>query len=178
MKTTFPVITIIMALCLLSSCNSNQEFDKNLSKTYDNVVKCYDAGYGIAAKTHDVWNDAIFQSNDVYGNYTGNWQDVLSKFTKDCQAKGYYDSLAIFKDKMDSLAGTLVDAPESRKDAYNDIISMVSDADALIRLVSNPTGSLKDFSEQVKTIQSSIEPKIDQFKIKYSKYLQKEGEKK
>ena len=72
---------------------------------------------------------------------------------------------------MDAATSELADPPTSRKDCYNDFLNVVRDISELSRCATNPSGSFRSYNEKINELVERILKEIDQFSIKYGKYI-------
>ena len=71
---------------------------------------------------------------------------------------------------MNSIAKELVKCPNSRKDAYNDFIELVTDVNSLADLAIEPEGSLTSYRSNINDLAGRIKKQIDAFELKYGDF--------
>lgn len=159
-------------LIMMSSCGkSESQFDKELNQAYNVMEKTRFSSALMCDKISSTWNTAIFKNKTPSGKYCSDFNDALTELFENFSESGITDSIRSWNNEMQKLTSKMNDAPNSRKDCYNDFVDIISEVSSFSRMATNPTGNLRSYSEQTNSTYESISKKIDQFKIKYGEYL-------
>lgn len=127
----------------------------------------------IADKRVDIWHTAIFDGVNMEGFAISDFNEVLNDYAIRLRNFGKLDSLNYRKNRTDSITGELADPPSDRKDAYNDFIKLAGEVNTLYNLAVSPSGSLQSYSANVEQQEMAVEKLNNEFKLKYSKILNK-----
>ena len=166
------LVFLMAGILLMSSCGkSESEFDEELNQAYKEMSKTIYASALVHDKISSTWYNAIFDSKTPSGAYCSDFNDALKELSDSLARTGIVDSIVVWNKNMQVLASKMNDAPNSRRDCYDDFVSIVSDASSYSRMTTNPSGSLKTYDESTESLSRDLLKKIDQFKIKYGKLL-------
>jgi len=170
-------ILFLLTACVFvfASCGNEKQFDEDLQVAYQEMTKTMTTSSIVCEQTTNTWNTAIFDHKTPSGKYCSDFEDALSELFDSYRESGILDSLSNYKNRMQVATSKLNNPPSSRKDCYNDFVEIVSEVSSFSRMASDPSGSLKTYSEQTSETDESISKKLDQFKIKYAEFI-KSGE--
>lgn len=177
MKKVFLFLTLVFAV-LLTSCNRTAKFDKNLQDAYTKLVLLNSTCQMLSETTIKVWHTAIYENVDLNGNYVSDFNEALATYSKSLKQKGFYDTLAVQKQEVDSVIKLMANPPSDRKDAYDDFVKYAGDSNVLYGLATSPQGSLQSYSNNVQQLLMAIYKEDNEFKMKYSEFLENKNEKK
>lgn len=158
---------------VLISCGE-KSFDENLQKSYEEMEKNILYSALVCDKVSSTWRTAIYDHKDHNGDYCSDFNDALRTLMRSYRNNGIIDSIQAHKDRMEKFASKLNNPPSSRKDCYNDYIAIVAEASSISRMATEPSGSLQSYNNQTNEAYENIRKMIDQFKIKYGEFLNKD----
>jgi hypothetical protein len=166
------LVFLMFGILLMSSCGkSESEFDEELNQAYIEMSKTIYASALVCDKISSTWQKAIFDNRTPSGAYCSDFNDALKELTDTLAKTGIVDSIETWNKNMQVLTSKMNDAPKSRKECYDDFVSIVSDASSYSRMATSPSGSLKTYNENNQSTSNDLLKKLDQFKIKYGKLL-------
>lgn len=155
----------ICIIVLLSSCN-NGKYQETLDKTIDYMEKITGSSAAISSTYIDTWRAAIFD-HEYNGGYCSDFNEALAKHKVFILSSDVFKELTIEKAKADSLINELRDYPSSYKEAFDEIISIYTDVDAMYESAKDPDGSLSSYSDKAMRSYENTSKRIKAFKIKY-----------
>ena len=167
-KLTFLFVT---ALLFLTSCGKEKSFDENLQKAWQSMGNTMAYSAEVGDEIYKTWHTAIFDHKTPSGKYCSDFNDALDELYETFKEEGKIDSVYHYKNEMIDNTSKLTPPPSSRKDCYDDFVALVSEISSLSRMATEPSGSLKTYSEQIREKGETIVRLVEQFKIKYSEYL-------
>lgn len=166
------IVFLMAGILLMSSCGkSESEFDEELNQAYIEMSKTIYASALVCSQISSTWQKAIFDNKTPSGAYCSDFNDALSELSDSLAKTGIVDSIEAWNKNMQILTSKMNDAPNSRKECYDDFVSLVSDASSYSRMATSPSGSLRTFNENTQSTSDGLVKKLDQFKIKYGKFL-------
>lgn len=166
-KILFPILAIVL---VLSGC-STKKYDEKLSEGFFVVSEVVAYSAYVCDKTSSTWSTAIYDDRDSHGNYCSDFNKALSILHEDLEEVGVLDKISSKKSILNSIAKELVKCPNSRKDAYNDFIELVTDVNSLADLAIEPEGSLTSYRSNINDLAGRIKKQIDAFELKYGDFL-------
>lgn len=169
MKKIFSLLTACMFF--FASCGNENQFDENLQVAYQEMGKTFLTSTLVCGQISNTWRTAIFDNKTPSGKYCSDFNDALSELFDNLNESAILDSISSYKSAMQVAISKLNDPPSSRKDCYNDFVEIVSEVSSLSRMATDPSGSLRSYSDQTNETAESISKKLDQFKIKYAEYI-------
>lgn len=169
MKKIFSLLTACMFF--FASCGNEKQFDENLQVAYQEMGKTFLTSTLVCGQISNTWRTAIFDNKTPSGKYCSDFNDALSELFDNLNESAILDSISSYKNAMQVATSKLNDTPSSRKDCYNDFVEIVSEVSSLSRMATDPSGSLRSYSDQTNETAESISKKLDQFKIKYAEYI-------
>lgn len=164
-------LLFVIICLLLTSCNSEAEYDKKQQKAFEKALLTLTASGGVCDGVSSAWRTAIFDRRTPSGRKCNDFDEAIVEVMAYYKENGMLDSISIYKSAMDAATSELADPPTSRKDCYNDFLSVVSDISELSRCATNPSGSFRSYNEKINELVERILKEIDQFSIKYGKYI-------
>lgn len=161
--------TVIMVSC----SNSEKDFDAELEHGYTLLVKTMYGNALVYDEIKGAWNKAIFHNESPSGKYCDDFNVAIKEIEDSLDTYNIRTETKQCNDSLLEVASHLNPFPSSRKDCYDDFISMVSDISSLTRSVLYPSGSLKEYGDKNGELFDSIAAKFDKFRIKYGSILPK-----
>lgn len=160
---------LVVAVC---GCSGNKaklvEYDKSLKEGFETAQSMNKyCGY-----LSDL--SVVEWSNELRSGKNPN--EGMNEFLSSGTAKTFADGIKLDKQRIDSLNKILTNAPEERKEAYNDFVALVAEINSYADLAMKPSGSLIQYSGSVADHKSKSTQLIEQFSMKYTAILN--GEKK
>lgn len=157
---------------LVCGCGGNKakvvKYDKSLKDAFE-TAKSMDKSCGYLSDLSVVeWNNELRSGR--------NPNEGMSEFLGSGAAKSFTDGIKLDKQRLDSINSLLTDAPDERKDAYNDFVALVAELNTYAELAMKPSGSLYQYSGSIADHKSKSSQLIEQFSMKYTTILN--GEKK
>ena len=159
---------------LLTSCNSEEEYDKKQQKAFEKALLTLTASGSVCDGIARTWKTAIIDERTPSGKECKDFNEAIDEVMTYYKDNGMLDSISSYKSAMDVATSELADPPSSRKDCYNDFLSVVSDISELSRCATNPSGNLRSYNEKINELVDRIVKELDQFSIKYGKYIRVE----
>lgn len=167
---------LIFALTL-SSCGKEKKFDQQFTEAVDIALETAVLSEDVCNQTKSAWSKAIYDNRDPEGHYCSDFNYALRVLYKQIDEQGIYDKINNKKRELNNIARELSECPNSRKDAYNELVDFITDINAFAKLATDPSGSLQSYNSEVRDLDNSISKQYDTFKIKYS-YIFENGNKK
>lgn len=168
---------LLMCSLLLCSCGKEKKFDQKFTEAVDTALATAILSEDVCNKTKSAWSTAIYDHRDPDGHYCSDFNDALRVLYRNIDEAGTYDKINDKKRELNNIAKELSDCPDSRKDAYNELVTFITDINAFAKLATDPSGSLQSYNSEVRDLDNSISKQYDSFKIKYS-YIFENGKKK
>lgn len=165
------ILVLALTSVILVSCGKDKAFDKNLQESFKEVTYITIFGAYSCEKISSTWRKAIYDEEDFNGDYCSDFNVALRQLIGFYQSSGILDTLYTHKSNMEKYATNLNNPPSNRKDCYNDFIEIVSDANSIYRMATDPSGSLQSYNNQTNEAFESIKKKLDVFSIKYGEFL-------
>lgn len=163
-----------MLACLVAvtfaSCGT-KKYDENLSKAYASAKICFEGSAVIIDNTASVWRNAIYNNRDSHGQYCYDFNDALKTLFSDYKEKDIFSTIDEYQSEMKLAMGNLVNAPKSRKDAYDDLLEIATEVNMLIEMAEDPSGSLQSYRDQTNELAFELKKKLDAFELKYGSIL-------
>lgn len=166
-KILFYILTMVL---VLSSC-STKKYDEKLCKGFSVVSEIVAFSALVCDETSSTWSTAIYDNKDSHGRYCSDFNKALRILREDLEEVGVLDTISSKKNTLNTIAKELVKYPNSRKDAYNDFIELVTDVNSFADLAIDPEGSLTSYRADVNALASSIKKQMDAFELKYGDFL-------
>ena len=171
------LLLALMMMPLLISCGrSEKDFDEELGQGYILFAKTMYGNALVYDEIKGAWHKAIFDKESPSGKYCKNFDDAIDEILDSLDAYNVREDTKSYNDSLLEVASHLNPPPSSRKDCYDDFVSIVSDVSFLNRMVLNPSGSLKEYREKGGLLFDTIAVKMDKFRIKYGNILPKKAE--
>lgn len=160
----FLFCALVVAIC---GCRGNKakvvKYDKDMKEAFETAQNMNKyCGY-----LSDL--SVVEWSNELRSGKNPN--EGMSEFLGSGTAKVFADGIKLDKQRIDSLNKILTDAPEERKEAYNDFVALVSEINSYADLAMKPSGSLIQYSGNVANHKSKSSQLIEQFSMKYASIL-------
>ena len=165
------IYLLLASVILLASCGKEKKFDESLKVAYQKMGKTTLISTLVASQISDTWRTAIFDNKTPSGKYCSDFNEALSELMNTYHESGIMDSVAKYKEEMLTATSKLNNPPSARKDCYDDFVAIVGEVSSLSRLATDPSGNLRSYSDQLNETAENISKKIDQFKIKYSEFI-------
>lgn len=155
---------LVVAVC---GCGGNKakivKYDKDMRFAFD----C----------AYSINRDCKLLSDMVITEWNGelrsdkNPNEEMRNFLKTGTVKIFANGIQLDKQRIDSVNILLSDAPEERKDIYNDFVKLVSTLNTFSDLATNPSGSLFQYSNNVAEQKMKSSQLLNQFSMKYANIL-------
>lgn len=159
------IVPILFAVLLLFGCG-NQGYQKNIDDTIECMEKITGGSAAISSTYIDTWRTAIYD-HEYNGEYCSDFNEALAKHKVFILSSYAFKELTIKMAKADSLINELRDYPSSYKEAFDEIVSIYTDVDAMYESAKDPDGSLSSYSDKVMSSYENTSKRIKAFKIKY-----------
>ena len=167
------VALLVISAFMLASCGGKEKaFDENLQNSFSEMRIAVVSSCEVCDKVSTTWRNAIVNNIDHHGRYCYDFNEALKKLFEEYQSDGTIDKIELHKNKMINSAKLLNNPPKSRKDCYNDYMEIVSEASSIVRMATDPSGSLQSYNNQTNETVENLSKKIDLFQIKYGEFLQ------
>lgn len=160
-------VLLLIGLMVFVSCNSETDYKKKLSSTISLLNRESAISAVIIDSYYNVWKEAIYD-NEYNGEYCSDFNKALAKHKEFILSSEVFKDLAKKKDSIETIMPLLKDYPSKYKDAYNEIVSIYADADALFRYAEEPSGSLSSYSEKTSDLFEKITKEVKEFRVKYT----------
>lgn len=159
------ILAILFAVLLLFGCG-NQKYQKNIDDAIECMEKITGGSAAISSTYIDTWRTAIYD-HEYNGEYCSDFNEALAKHKVFILSSDAFKELTIKMAKTDSLINELRDYPSSYKEAFDEIVSIYTDVDAMYESAKDPEGSLSSYSDKVMSSYENTSKRIKAFKIKY-----------
>ena len=159
------ILAILFAVLLLFVCG-NQKYQKNIDDAIECMEKITGGSAAISSTYIDTWRTAIYD-HEYNGEYCSDFNEALAKHKVFILSSDAFKELTIKMAKTDSLINELRDYPSSYKEAFDEIVSIYTDVDAMYESAKDPEGSLSSYSDKVMSSYENTSKRIKAFKIKY-----------
>lgn len=160
------ILTILFAALLFYGC-SNKKYQENLDEAIKYMEKITGASAAISNSYIDTWRTAIYD-HEYNGEYCSDFNEAIAKHRVFILSSDTFKELIVNMAKADSLINELRDYPSSYKEAFDEIVSIYADVDAMYESAKQPDGSLSSYSEKTMHSYDNTSKRIKAFKIKYS----------
>ncbi len=157
---------------LFASCGQEKKFDKNLQEAYKELQLTFYASTLSCDQISKAWYDAIYDKKTPSGKYCSDFNDALQEQMELLRKAGINDTIFKHKSKMEDATSRLNNPPASRKDCYNEFVEIVGETSSFSRMATDPSGNLRSYSENKHSTFERISKMLEQFKIKYSQFLE------
>lgn len=163
------VFYLLAVVLVASSCGkSEREFDEELNQAYSEMSKTLYISSIVHDEIISTWRKAILDEKTPSGKDCDDFDDALEELSDSLAKFGIVDSIRKWNNHLLLLTSEMNEAPNSRKECYDDFVNIVSDVSSFSRLAT--TGNMNDIKKSNDII-DGLAKKIDQFKIKYGRFL-------
>lgn len=159
------ILPILFTVLLMCGC-SNQKYQKDIDDAIECMEKITGGSAAISSTYIDTWRTAIYD-HEYNGEYCSDFNEALAKHKVFILSSDAFKELTIKMAKADSLINELRDYPSRYKEAFDEIVSIYTDVDAMYESAKDPDGSLSSYSDKVMSNYENTSKRIKAFKIKY-----------
>lgn len=159
------IAPFLFTVLLLFGCG-NQGYQKNIDDAIECMEKITGGSAAISSTYIDTWRTAIYD-HEYNGEYCSDFNEALAKHKVFILSSDAFKELTIKMAKADSLINELRDYPSGYKEAFDEIVSIYTEVDAMYESAKDPDGSLSSYSDKVMSSYESTSKRIKAFKIKY-----------
>lgn len=151
---------------LVCGCGGNGKekvYDRNLRFAFDRVKWSNTQCGHLTDLALATWNNAINNGGDI--------TSAVSSSMSEGAAKSFADGIKLDNQRIDSVAALLSDVPDSRRDCYNDFVTLASEQKAYSELALKPSGNILQYSNNVAQQKMKVSQLLSQFSMKYANIL-------
>lgn len=165
-------LVLVASALLFASCGQEKKFDKNLQEAYKELQITFYASALSCDQISKTWYNAIYEHETPSGKYCSDFNDALQEQMELFRKSGINDSIYKHKKNMEEATSRLNNPPSNRKDCYNEFVEIVGETSSFSRMATDPSGNLRSYSENKHSTYEKITKMLEQFKIKYSQFLE------
>ena len=155
----------------MSCDNSESAFDEELRHGYVLLIQAMYGNAFVYDEIKGTWHKAIYDNESPSGKYCDDFNVEIGEIVDSLDAYDLRNETKRYSDSLLMVASHLNSPPSSRKDCYDDFVSIVSDVSKLTRSALYPSGSLQEYRDKNGELFDTIAAKLDKFKIKYGTLL-------
>ena len=158
---------------ILSACSeSKEDYNKRAAAFVDSVASEAKVNLTVAGTRVRVWTNAIFDkkktdplTGEATAEYVFDFNEALAEYNASPLVKAVKENRDAAKKSLDSLFGTLKEAPEASTGTMNAAKEVYATYLKSYKLAFDAEGSLQSYRDAVIETRSKLDEQLDAFKL-------------